>query len=265
MDAGGKRLQNSRPRPDSDLASGVTSLARTGSNRHVQDKATLSTIEPFRGLPAADLEAVARRCRWRRYDPGQQVVGRQEESRDVFFVVSGRVRVTLFSVSGKEVTFRDLDAGEMFGELAAIDGQPRSANVIALTESLIASLSGDAFWQVLREQPEVAAVTLKRLTANVRDLSERVFEFSTLTVNNRIQAELLRLALAHLRDDEAPAVIAPAPTHAEIASRVSTHREAVTRELSRLAQAGVIERHSGKLVVLDLPRLRRMVENVLEA
>ena len=120
-------------------------------------------------------------------------------------------------------------------------------------------------WQVLREQPEVAAVTLKRLTANVRDLSERVFEFSTLTVNNRIQAELLRLALAHLRDDEAPAVIAPAPTHAEIANRVSTHREAVTRELSRLTQAGVIERHSGKLVVLDLPRLRRMVENVLEA
>jgi CRP-like cAMP-binding protein len=231
----------------------------------MQDKATLSAIEPFRGLPTADLEAMARRCRWRRYGAGQQVVGHQEESRDVFFVVSGRVRVTLFSVSGKEVTFRDLNAGEMFGELAAIDGQPRSANVIALTDTLIASLSGEAFWQVLREQPEVAAVTLKRLVANVRDLSGRVFEFSTLTANNRIQAELLRLAQAHLQDDGEPVVIAPVPTHAEMASRVSTHREAVTRELSRLAKAGVIERRSGKLVVLDLARLRRMVENVLEA
>jgi CRP-like cAMP-binding protein len=173
--------------------------------------------------------------------------------------------VTLFSVSGREVTFRDLNAGEMFGELAAIDGQPRSANVIALTDTLIASLSGEAFWQVLREQPEVAAVTLKRLVANVRDLSGRVFEFSTLTANNRIQAELLRLAQAHLQDDGEPVVIAPVPTHAEMASRVSTHREAVTRELSRLAKAGVIERRSGKLVVLDLARLRRMVENVLEA
>ncbi len=231
----------------------------------MQQKATLSAIEPFRGLPAADLEALARRCRWRRYGPGQQVVGHQEQSRDVFFVVSGLVRVTLYSLSGKEVTFRDLSAGEMFGELAAIDGQPRSANVIALADSLIASLSGEAFRQVLREQPEVAAVTLRRLAANVRDLSERVFEFSTLTVNNRIQAELLRLARAHLQGDEERALIAPAPTHAEIASRVSTHREAVTRELNRLARAGVIERRPGKLFVLDVPRLRRMVENVLEA
>lgn len=230
----------------------------------MQDKASLSTIEPFRNLPAADLEAVAQRCHWRRYDAGQQVVGRQEESRDVFFVLSGQVRVTLFSVSGKEVTFRDLSAGEMFGELSAIDGEPRSADVIALTESLIASLSGEAFWKVLREQPEVAAVTLKRLAANVRDLSERIFEFSTLTVNNRIQAELLRIAYAHLQGEN-QAVIGPAPTHAEIASRISTHREAVTRELSRLAQAGVIERRSGKLLVLDVSRLRRMVENVTEA
>ncbi len=265
MDVVDKRLQNSGPRRVSNLASGATDLVRTASGRYVQDKATLSTIEPFRDLPAADLDAMAQRCRWRRYGAGQQVVGHQEESRDVFFVVSGRVRVTLISVSGKEVTFRDLNAGEMFGELAAIDGQPRSANVIALTDTLIASLSGEAFWQVLREQPEVAAVTLKRLVANVRDLSERVFEFSTLTVNNRIQAELLRLALAHLQDDAERAGIAPAPTHAENANRVSTHREAVTRELSRLAQAGVVERRSGKLLVLDVARLRRMVENVLEA
>ena len=262
MDAEDKRLQNSRHCLGSLSASGETGLVRTASGRYVQDKTTLSKIEPFRGLPAADLEAVAQRCRWRRYGAGQQVVGHQEESRDVFFVVSGRVRVTLFSVSGKEVTFRDLNAGEMFGELAAIDGQPRSASVIALTDSLIASLSGEAFWQVLREQPEVAAVTLKRLVANVRALSERVFEFSTLTVNNRIQAELLRLAYAHLQDENY-AVIAPAPTHAEIASRVSTHREAVTREISRLAQVGVIERRTGTLVVLDVARLRRMVADVL--
>lgn len=260
-----KRQQNSHSCLGSLSASGETGLIRAASNRYVQDMETLSEIEPFRGLPAADLEAMARHCSWRNYDPGQQIVGHQEESRDVFFVVSGRVRVTLFSLSGKEVAFRDLNAGEMFGELAAIDGQPRSANVIALTESLIASLSGEAFWQVLREQPAVAAVTLKRLAANVRNLSERVFEFSTLTANNRIQAELLRLALAHLLNDEEHAVIAPVPTHAEIASRVSTHREAVTRELSRLAQAGVIERRPGKLLVLDVSRLRRMVENLLEA
>ena len=119
--------------------------------------------------------------------------------------------------------------------------------------------SAGAFWQVLREQPEVAAVTLKRLTANVRDLSERVFEFSTLTVNNRIQAELLRLALAHLQDGEAPAVIAPAPTHAEIASRVSTTRETVARALSQLYPTGLVRRKGKSLYILDRDKFEQML------
>ena len=67
------------------------------------------------------------------------------------------------SAEGKETVLRIMDPGEVVGEIALLDGQPRSANVIALTDSMIASLSGDAFWQVLREQPEVAAITLKRL------------------------------------------------------------------------------------------------------
>jgi CRP-like cAMP-binding protein len=228
----------------------------------MQTENTLSGIEPFRNLSRRDVAAVAKLCRTRRYAAGQQVVGHQEQTGDIFFVVNGKVRVTLYSALGKEVTFRDLGAGEMFGELAAIDGRPRSASVIAMADSLIASMSAQAFWQVLREHPEVAAATLRRLVDHVRDLSERVFEFSTLTVRNRIHAELLRLARTHTQGSNR-AVISPAPTHTEIANRVSTHREAVTRELSRLARAGLIERHPGKLVILDVPRLARMVQDLL--
>jgi CRP-like cAMP-binding protein len=222
----------------------------------------LSAIAPFTDLSNRELEALAALCHWRDYRPSQLVVGHQEQSSDVFFIVSGKVRVTLYSVSGKEVTFRDMGAGEMFGELAAIDGKPRSASVIALTESRIGSVSAQSFWRVLREHPEVAAATLRWLVAQVRDLSERVFEFSTLTVRNRIHAELLRLAHAHMQDRNR-AVISPTPTHAEIASRISTHREAVTRELNRLARAGLIERRSGKWLISDVDRLARMVQDLL--
>ncbi len=104
-------------------------------------------------------------------------------------------------------------------------------------------------------------MALKELTDLVRLLCERVVEFSTLGVKNRIHAELLRLAQKHMQDDNS-AAISPVPTHADIASRVSTHREAVTRELNHLAHAGVIERRSGVLVISDVAKLTRMVEEV---
>ncbi len=119
------------------------------------------------------------------------------------------------------------------------------------------------FWQVLRDHPEVSARILKQLATLTRNLSERVFEFSALGVKNRIHAELLRLARDHGGDGNS-AIISPAPTHAEIASRVSTHREAVTRELNALARDGLFERRGGALVVSDIARLARLVEKVLE-
>ncbi len=227
-----------------------------------QDQETLGGIELFKHLPPDDLEALAKRCRWRRHTAGQRIVGHMDETRDVFFIVKGKIRAIIYSLSGKEVTFRDISAGDMFGEFSAIDGQPRSANVIALMDSLIASMPADVFWDVLRSYPMVAEATLKRLTNQLRVLSERVFEFSTLTVKNRIHAELLRLARDHMRGENT-AAISPAPTHAHIASRVSTHREAVTRELNDLARAGLIERRHGVLIIRDVNHLIRMVREVV--
>ncbi len=223
---------------------------------------TLGGIELFESLPRRGLEALGKRCQWRRYSAGQEIVGHQDDTKDVYFIVRGEVRVTVFSLTGKEVSFRDMRAGQSFGELAAIDGKPRSANVVALAESLIASMPAKVFWDVLRDHPEVAAAVMRHLTRLVRRLSERVFEVSALAVRNRIHAELLRLARRNM-DDNNTARISPAPTHAAIASRVSTHREAVTRELSDLGRAGLIERQSGALVIGDVAELARMVEEVL--
>jgi CRP-like cAMP-binding protein len=96
----------------------------------------------------------------------------------------------------------------------------------------------------------------------VRLLSARVFEFSALAVRNRIHAELLRLAREHM-DAGNTAAISPSPTHADIASRISTHREAVTREYHNLSESGLIEQRRGKLVIHDIARLETMVREVM--
>jgi CRP/FNR family transcriptional regulator, cyclic AMP receptor protein len=224
----------------------------------------LGKVKLLQGVSQERLAALAVQCSWRTVEPGQVIVARNSRDRDVHFVVSGRVRVTSFSAGGKQVTFRDQEAGEMFGDLAAIDGKPRSADVLALDSVLVASLTPDAFRQLVADEPLVRERVLQRLAGLVRLLSERVIDLSTLGVQNRIHAELLRQARATGATGK-QARIDPAPKHADIASQVSTYREQVTRELSLLTKQGLLAKDGSALVLLDVPKLEEMVAEVRTA
>lgn len=223
----------------------------------------LRDIALFSDLPENELAHIAERCRWLDCDAGRQIIDHLDETTDCFLIASGSVRVIVNSAAGKEITFRDIGAGEVVGELSALDGRLRSASVVALTDARIARLSSTDLWDILRRNPDAAAVLIRRLTALVRQMSDRVVAISAMAVGPRVQAELLRLALeVGVTDNRA--VILGAPTHAEIASRVAARREAVTRELSRLDDAGVIERRGRDLVVSDVAALRNSVEALLD-
>lgn len=221
-----------------------------------QHDATVDGIDLFSDLASDERAAIAARCRWHRHGAGQQVVGHLDTSHDVFFVIAGRVRVLVHSRSGKQVSYRDIGPGQMFGEFAALDGEARSATVLALSDCLLASLDDKAFQEVVLEHPEVTLRLLRHLTRLVRFYSERVRELATLPVEIRVQLELLRLARP---DGPTAAVIDPAPTHAELAERIGTHREAVTRALATLRRAGLLETGRGRLAIPDLQRLRERV------
>lgn len=219
----------------------------------------LRGIELLDGLPPERLEALARDCRWCRYDAGQHIIARNGADRDVFLVISGRVRITIYAAGGRQVTFQDEQRGAILGDMAAIDDGPRSADAIALDSVLTASLTAPAFRRLLAQEPAVSERIMRHLTALVRALSERVIDLSTQGVGSRIQCELLRLArLGAVQGNVAR--ISPAPRHSDIASQVSTYREQVTRELSALNRAGLLGREDGALVIKDLSRLQRLVE-----
>jgi CRP/FNR family transcriptional regulator, cyclic AMP receptor protein len=215
---------------------------------------TLRWVEGFKELSPPEMRQISARCHWRWYRPDERIVSQDDATNDVFLIVQGRVRITNYSTSGKEVSFRDMASGQIFGELAAIDGLPRSASAIALSDSLLASMSAKAYWDVLHSHPPLAASCLKRLAYLVRALSNRVVEFATMPVRDRVCAELLRLAT---RDKSDLWQIHSMPTHAELANRVATHREAVTRVLHGLELGGLILRDGKKLTLLDRDRLRR--------
>ena len=224
----------------------------------------LRSVKLLEGIPPEALDDIARQCRWRRFAAGQQVISRDAADSDVYLVVSGHVRVTAFSGSGRQVSYGEMHSGHWFGDFAAIDGLSRSADVVAIEETLVASMSPAVFRALLNAHPQVCERMLRRLVACVRELTERVFDFSTLGVQNRVHAELLRLAKQEGVKDNTVR-IDPAPKHSDIAGRISTYREQVSRELSEMAKQGLVQRLGSALVILDVARLERLVSDVRDS
>jgi CRP/FNR family transcriptional regulator, cyclic AMP receptor protein len=221
----------------------------------------LRRIRLLEGVPDADLESLARQCRWRRFRADERIISREAPDSDVYLIISGRVRVTAFSAGGRQVTFGDMSAGQWFGDFAAIDGRSRSTDVMALEESVVASLTPAVFHRLLHEHPAVSDCMMRRLVQCVRELTDRIYDLTTLGVQNRVHAEILRLAKqAGVNGNKAR--IQPAPKHTDLAANISTYREQVTREISGMVKQGLVERSGDALVVPDVARLERLVAEV---
>ncbi len=217
----------------------------------------LSHVKLLQDVPRERLEALARQCVWYRYDKGAEIIGQQTTGRDVYFIASGSVRVRTYSASGRQASFRDVEAGSIVGDIAAVDGGPRSTDISASAESVLAALPAEAFLLLLQEQPVVHERYLRYLTGLIRLLTTRVTELTTLAVPHRVQAELLRLARQSGTGGNT-ASINPAPTHIEIAAQLSTTREQVTREISALTKRGLLQKEGSALFVTDMHELERL-------
>ncbi len=222
-----------------------------------QSLAIINLLKPMQKEHRIKLE---QRCRWRNVKQNEVILDRQSESSEIYFVVSGRVRVANYSMSGREITFDDMGSGQYFGQLAALDNQPRSANVIAVEDTLLASLGRTPFKELLLSYPEISLKLLVEMAQIIRISTDRIMDLSTLGANNRVLAELLRLAHSCGSNGNS-AIIKPIPVHNEVASRVSTTRETVARVFSDLSKRQLIRREGDALLIHDMVILQEMVED----
>jgi CRP-like cAMP-binding protein len=211
----------------------------------------LSDLSPDR------LSELAAQCSWKRYEAGQVVVSRHAPSSDVHLIVDGRVRIHVYSSDGREVLFTHVQEGGIVGDFAAVDGGLRTTDAHASSTVLCATLSGEDFRQLLHEERAVEEKYVRYLVGLVRRLTDHVIELSTLGVQNRIRAEVLRMAQA--QSEEGKAKLEPAPRHADLAARVGTSREQVTRELSALTRQGLLQKTGRALLVTDVSGLKALV------
>lgn len=201
-----------------------------------------------------DVQAVlALHGRQMRVRKGQVLLAVGLPATDVYVVLEGSVSVSLVSAQGRETVLRAIGPREMFGELAAIDGEPRSADVVAVENSTLLVIPGPTFAGLLGVEPVLSLWLARYLSHQVRYLTNRIYELSTMGVGPRLQAELLRLAGEP--DQAGAATINRIPTQAELAARIGTNRETVTREFSLLIKEGLVMREGRRIVVPSVARL----------
>jgi len=220
---------------------------------------SLDNIELFADLAEDVRRQLAARCQWRKFGAGEKLLTREDKSRDVYFVVSGSVRVVNHSLTGREIAYATIRPGGYMGELSALDNQQRSANVVAIEDSVLGIMKQEEFASLVESSPGIAMKVIHRLARIVRSCDERIMDLSVLTAHQRVYRRLLDL----MSPDPVRAnswLIYPLPTQAQIAAHAGTTRETVARVLSQLASSDMVLRKGRTLYIRDPDALTLLTE-----
>lgn len=193
----------------------------------------------FSCLNEKEKKSLKDKCFFQSYDPGSTIIEQGDESNTVYFLLSGTVHIVDYSRSDKAVTYASLKYGEMFGEMSAIDGLPRSAWVSTITPCRVAALPGFIFLDLLKNNFEISLIILKQLSLRIRLADERFTDVSILGTEQRACMELIRMSKLDTNYND-KYIIQEMPTQANFANMIGSTRETVSRIFTKLREDSVI-------------------------
>ena len=187
----------------------------------------------------------------RHYESGKFIFLEDSEGEQCFFVVQGSVKVTRLSKDGREVILAMLNEGEFFGEMALLDGESRSANVIALEETEVLTLNREDFLVVLHDYPQIAIQLLKEMADRLRKSDRQIASLSLSDAEKRIALCIIRFADEQGIIKRGQVSIPKMPIQQDIANMAGTSRETVSRAINLLEKEHFIKRQGRELLILD--------------
>jgi len=210
----------------------------------------------FAELSKDDLETLVSTFRRRTFARNQTLVELGGPGGSVFLIESGRVRVSLPGSEGREVTLAHMGPGDCFGEMSMLDGEPRSATVTAVDDTVVLEGTRDDFMRSLEVSPRIAMSLLIMMSQRLRAANDIIESLSFLDVQGRVARFLLDIA-AKSGTETPDGISVPLPyTRQEMANIVSTSRETLTRVLKNFERLKYITLLRRKAIILNAPRLR---------
>lgn len=221
-------------------------------------KAVLQRNYLFRGLPDAALERMAGIATRRIYQKGSVIFAQGERGDALFGVVAGRVRISASGAGGQEVFLNIMEPGDTFGEIAVMDGLPRTAGATALDPATLIVIKRTDFLQLLEREPRLAIHLLKLLCERLRWTSELVEESAFLTGPARLAKRLLILASLHGRATGIGRLELRI-SQAELARFLGISRQIVNQHLSEWRRHEWVELGRSQIVIRNAEALRQMI------
>lgn len=215
-------------------------------------KESVSSIPLFSELSGTDLSSVCSVLVERHFDPGAFIVNEEDKSTPTFFIInSGSVNVIATTKEGNNAVLARLKRGDFFGEMAILDGEPRSASVVAAEPCVLIMLYRKDFLEILQRIPKIAIKLLIEMSHRLRNANRHINTLSLMSVYGRIADVLLRISREQGREEYGSIVINNRPTHQMIAEMAGTSRETVTRILSKLQKKRIIRIAGKKIIVFN--------------
>jgi CRP-like cAMP-binding protein len=218
----------------------------------------LSRVPLFSQLSPGDLDRISRVAVPRSFPAGVRVFHEGDRSDACYLVRSGDLRVTREHSDGRAIALATLGPGDLFGELAMLDGEARSASVETLSDVELLALPAADMRRLLAERPEISVKLIAALTRRLRETNERVARQSFQTVPSRVAGVLTQL-IAEEATAEGRQGVTIRMTQADLAQLAGTSRESVSRFLATLERAGVVRVGRGRVTVIEPRRLRSYI------
>ena len=219
----------------------------------------LAGVPLFAGLDEDGLESLVRGMRIRRFRRGETVFHVGDPGDALFIVMAGSIKITLPADTGDEAILATLRPGDFFGELALLDGAPRSATAVAIESTETYILARDRFRELVATEPAMRDAVMATMATEVRRLTHHVEELHFLDITGRLASRLARLAgesgATRLGDGT---IRLPGPlTQGDLAAMIGCTRQSVNKLLGMFTDDGLIKLERDRILVLDLDGLLR--------
>jgi len=216
----------------------------------------LAKTSLFGSLNEADRRAVADEMREVAFDPSQVIFARGDAGREIFLVVTGRVRLSVLTAEGRELSFAHAEPGAIFGEIAMLDGGPRSADATAVNKATALTLSKPAFKRLVDTHPLVGDAAIRFLCSRVREADQQLEAIALYPIEGRLARFFLAAARQKAPGSEEGRIAIELPmSQSELALLIGASRPKVNTALSLLESSGALQRQEGR-IICDIEELQ---------
>lgn len=217
----------------------------------------LRNVPIFTGLSDSDLNRIASKMVSRDYEKGQMILLEESTGETFFIITSGTVKVTRLSDDGREVILALLGESDFFGEMSLLDGEGRSANIVANEDAEVMTLSRRDFLEYLETYPKIAIALLEELAVRIRKSDQQIKSLSLSDSEQRIGITLIRLAEEGGTIKRGDVTVQNLPYQQDIANMAGTSRETVSRTLKLLEDKKLVKRNGSDITIFNFNTFRQ--------